>query len=111
VDRNYWGDYSNRFPNATEIDNSGVWDTPYSHDGDVIDYHPLVKPVDISSDANPEVPDEQDSKTPFGEHFPTIWIAATAVVVGLGCLVYFVKFRKKLEKTEFLRRFTRQLRC
>jgi parallel beta-helix repeat protein len=87
VDRNYWGDYLTRFPNAKEIDNSGVWDTPYSHGGAVIDYHPLVKPVVISSNGNPEVPGEQN---------PTIWIATTAaVVVGVGCVIYFVKSRKK----------------
>ncbi len=29
VDRNYWGDYQTRYPNATEIDNTGIGDTPY----------------------------------------------------------------------------------
>jgi hypothetical protein len=26
---NYWSDYVNRYPNATEIDNSGIGDTAY----------------------------------------------------------------------------------
>jgi len=26
---NYWSDYLERYPNATEIDDSGVWNTPY----------------------------------------------------------------------------------
>jgi parallel beta-helix repeat protein len=26
---NYWSDYEERYPNATEIDDSGIWDTPY----------------------------------------------------------------------------------
>jgi parallel beta-helix repeat protein len=49
VDRNYWGDYTTRFPDAKEIDNSGVWDTPYSHGDKIIDYHPLTTPVNLSS--------------------------------------------------------------
>ena len=49
VDRNYWGDYVTRFPDAKEIDNSGIWDTPYSHGDKVIDYHPLTDPVVLSS--------------------------------------------------------------
>ena len=29
VDRNYWNDYLTKYPNATEIDSSGVGNTPY----------------------------------------------------------------------------------
>ena len=95
VDRNYWGDYSSRFPNATEIDNSGVWNTPYSHGGTVIDYHPLVKPVDISSNGSSEVPSEQDPALPREEPFPTTLVATVfgvlIAIVGVGLLVYFKK--------------------
>jgi hypothetical protein len=53
VERNYWGDYMMRYPNATEIESSGVGNTPYSLDiyanGEVIgtlqDNHPLMNPV------------------------------------------------------------------
>jgi len=34
---NYWGDYEERYPNATEIDGTGIWDTPYEIDADNID--------------------------------------------------------------------------
>jgi nitrous oxidase accessory protein NosD len=84
VDRNYWSDYLTRYPNATEIGESGVWDTPYEGHEAFTDNHPLVEPVAL----NPESPDE--------EPFPTATIAAvsgvsTAVVVGAGLLVYFKK--------------------
>jgi parallel beta-helix repeat protein len=39
---NYWSDYEERYPNATEIDNSGIWNTPYAIDEDNQDNHPLM---------------------------------------------------------------------
>jgi len=40
---NYWSDYTTKYPNATEIDSSGFWDTPYNITGDSNkDYLPLV---------------------------------------------------------------------
>ncbi len=49
VDRNYWSNYTIRYPDAKELDNTGVWDTPYYvHFGSgFTDYHPLIEPVPI----------------------------------------------------------------
>lgn len=41
---NYWSDYEERYPDATEIDDSGVWDTPYVIDENNQDNYPLVEP-------------------------------------------------------------------
>lgn len=46
---NYWDDYSARYPNAVEIDNSGIGDTPYVINADNIDHYPLMAPVDYVS--------------------------------------------------------------
>jgi hypothetical protein len=53
-DSNYWGDYSTRYPNATEIDSSGIWNTPYTFADSTgfehrtfQDTHPLKKPLAI----------------------------------------------------------------
>jgi parallel beta-helix repeat protein len=43
---NYWSDYENHYTNATEVDNSGIWNTPYSHYIGV-DHFPLVQPYPI----------------------------------------------------------------
>jgi parallel beta-helix repeat protein len=56
---NYWSDYTNRYPNATEIDNSGVGDTPYYINENNIDRYPLMKPVDVSK-LNFTMPGEAD---------------------------------------------------
>ena len=39
---NYWDDYEENYPDAEEIDDIGMWDTPYSIDEDK-DYYPLME--------------------------------------------------------------------
>jgi len=39
---NYWSDYEQRYPNATEMDDSDIWDTPYVIDSNNIDNYPIV---------------------------------------------------------------------
>jgi len=38
---NYWSDYLTKYPNATQVDSSGVWNTPYVIDTNNTDNHPL----------------------------------------------------------------------
>jgi parallel beta-helix repeat protein len=49
---NYWSDYENRYPNATEIDGLGVWDVPYRIDENNTDRYPLKNPYWNPSDVN-----------------------------------------------------------
>ena len=39
---NYWSDYTERYPNASEIDGSGIWDTPYIIDQNNQDNYPII---------------------------------------------------------------------
>lgn len=48
---NYWSDYSIRYPNASEIGNTGIGDTPYIINADNVDNYPLVDPVDNTAPA------------------------------------------------------------
>ena len=41
---NYWSDYEDRYPDAAEIDDSGIWNTPYEIDEDNQDNYPLMEP-------------------------------------------------------------------
>jgi parallel beta-helix repeat protein len=41
---NYWSDYEGRYPNATEIDHTGLWNSPYVLDPNNRDNYPLVQP-------------------------------------------------------------------
>jgi len=42
IEGNYWSDYDDRYPRATELDGSGMWDTPYVVDGNNRDNYPLI---------------------------------------------------------------------
>jgi len=39
---NYWSDYRERYSNALEIDDSGIWNTPYVIDASNADTYPLM---------------------------------------------------------------------
>jgi len=45
---NYWSDYVTRYPNATEVDGSGVGDTAFYINENNQDSHPLMNPVDVN---------------------------------------------------------------
>ncbi|MGB8780898.1 MAG: NosD domain-containing protein [Candidatus Bathyarchaeia archaeon] len=42
---NYWSDYVTKYPNAVQVDSSGVWNTPYVIDANNTDYYPLIVPT------------------------------------------------------------------
>jgi hypothetical protein len=70
IDRNYYADYLTRYPNATEIGNSGTWNTPYQSEeygsqtrnntivpiasGSIQDNHPQKNPYSMQSYTVPE---------------------------------------------------------
>ena len=58
VDRNYYSFYFESCPNAKEIEDTGIWDTPYKYNKEhpIFDVHPLVGPV--SEFGLPEVKEE-----------------------------------------------------
>ena len=93
---NYWSDYALRYPNASEIGNTGVGDSPYYINENNMDRHPLMAPCDTSTadSALTSPSQEPESKT---EPFPTTLVATTSVasiVLCLGLLVYFKKRKR-----------------
>jgi nitrous oxidase accessory protein len=44
---NYWSNYNTRYPNATEIDDSGIWNTPFYINEYNIDHYPLKQAVEV----------------------------------------------------------------
>ncbi|HEX7482710.1 MAG TPA: NosD domain-containing protein, partial [Candidatus Bathyarchaeia archaeon] len=46
---NYWSDYTSIYSNATEIDKSGIGNTPYLIWANNIDNYPLMTPFDITN--------------------------------------------------------------
>jgi parallel beta-helix repeat protein len=45
VGGNYWSEYEDKYPNANELDNSGLWDTPYVINENNVDCYPLMAPT------------------------------------------------------------------
>jgi 5'-nucleotidase/UDP-sugar diphosphatase len=64
---NYWSDYLARYPNATEIDGSGIWNTTYVIDANNTDRYPLMSIRGIHDMA---VISLIISKTFIGEGYP-----------------------------------------
>ena len=73
VDKNYWSNYTTKYPNATQVEGLGIWDTPYVDDryawatNTSIDYHPLVNPI-----TDFEVPNFGIPAMPTLTPYPTI---------------------------------------
>jgi parallel beta-helix repeat protein len=93
---NYWSNYVNEYPEAKELDGSGIWETPYIIDENNQDRYPLMNPVSIPTVQVPEAPDGETPITPTEEPFPTILVlalTASVLIAGAGLLLYF-KTRK-----------------
>ena len=91
ADRNYWSNYTIKYPNASEVAGLGIWNTPYVDDryswatGRSIDFHPLVNPITYFEIPNFGIP-TMPTLTPY----PTINTGAfvIALAVAAGVLVY-----------------------
>ena len=103
---NYWSDYTNKYPNATEIDNSGIGNTAYliSTNPNVLDRYPLLSPINISQGivelplANPSpmpnltsTPSSQPTKSMPSE---VIYAIVTGIIVVIA-ITTVVMLRKR----------------
>ncbi len=76
---NYWSNYRQKYPNAQELADTGLADTPYVISDDNQDRYPLLNPVDIAQISIPEI-------TPC---------TALAIIGLIGILVAAVTFMKR----------------
>lgn len=87
---NYWIDYETKYPNASEIGNTGIGNVTYLIDANNIDHHPLMYPFDIET-GKIVFPTQETQPEPF----PVVPVAAVSVaavaLVVAGLLVYFKK--------------------
>ncbi|MCW4045817.1 MAG: right-handed parallel beta-helix repeat-containing protein [Candidatus Bathyarchaeota archaeon] len=75
---NYWSDYKNRYPNAKELNSSGVWNTPYVLDQYNKDNYPLVgNPLSAPADI---VPPAVSILSPENKSYAADSIALTCAV-------------------------------
>ena len=110
---NYWSDFAAKYPNATEVDSTGTWSTPYAIDANNNDHHPLLNPISAeqaiqlappqstpqpTSTPNPSTsPTLEPSLTPTPtsngtqavDWTPMVLAAVVVVAVAVAALVYF----------------------
>jgi parallel beta-helix repeat protein len=129
VDMNYWSDYLTKYPNAKEIEKSGLpnllWDTPYNYGGSLgnfTDNHPLINPITITASptstttpTTSRTPSTTPIITPTSPptHQPTPSIEPTATVpefpawvvlplAMITILLTIIIIRRKVDKTTLM---------
>ncbi len=85
---NYWSNYQIMYPNASEVDDTGIGNTPYMIDKNNIDHYPLVRPINISTVTPNPNPSLSPSITPFDSLTPTTtapefsaWVILTLTMI------------------------------
>lgn len=91
VDRNYWSDYSTRYPNASEIGNTGIWDTPYEGHEAFTDNHPLVEEFTVET----PIPLTNTGIHPL-ESQPILFL--TIAIIAVSALAAVLYLRRKAYK-------------
>jgi hypothetical protein len=107
---NYWSDYLTKYPNASEIGNTGIGDTPYVINADNVDYYPLMYPYDVENDAialpTPEATSTPEpTQTPDPEPLPTPLVisASVATATAIVSVTVLICFKKRKHSTESLK--------
>jgi hypothetical protein len=97
---NYWSDYISRYPNATEIGNSGIGDTTYLNSlaSSVVDRYPLMTPYDTSKPmvTVQPTPNQTENVT------PTPSIPEISVTIALTLTIAFIALLLLVKSKRFL---------
>ncbi len=83
---NYWSDYNSKYPNAVEIDASGIGNTPYVIDQNNIDRYPLMQQVNITTEEKP---------TAVISLLTAAIITLVAVLIVVTLLLIFARYKTK----------------
>jgi hypothetical protein len=110
---NYWSDYQSRYPNASEVGETGVGDTPFFINENNIDHFPLLKPIGLpgiatsptpaatTPDGNSTVPNQQDVNQTGNDvlNEQILTFAAVGIVAVAVALTVLLKHGKHKPKT------------
>jgi hypothetical protein len=106
---NYWSDYTVRYGSASEIGDSGIWDTGYAlaayFNAPLVDRYPLVDPYPVQVAALPTTPPPgiiDDNPTPSVPELP-IWAILALLATAASAVV---ALKKKTKKRVYLRSVT-----
>lgn len=88
---NFWSDYQTRYPNATEINQTGLGNTPFSINENNIDCRPSINLLENTPSLEKE---EQAQPTSNAVSFQLI-LLLIALGIIFACLIAFIWRRKK----------------
>jgi hypothetical protein len=89
---NYWSNYTVKYPNASELGNSGIGDTAYVIDQNNIDHYPLTYPYDVEKDEI--VKSTQEPETP-SSFTPVIAGVSMVTAIGITSTVFYCRRYRK----------------
>jgi hypothetical protein len=98
---NYWDDYLTKYPNAVEIGNSGIGNTPYQVYGNVVDNYPLMKKPDIQNNAPITMPTESTNPSPTPTTPEYSLIILPIIMATTLCLIFVLKNKLNLAGKQF----------
>jgi hypothetical protein len=94
---NYWSDYTTKYPNAKEIGNTGIYNTPYVIDGNITDNYPLTTPytvgnteAKISTQSSPN-----PTPTPSVSEFSSIAVITTMLIAVTASIAILAIVHKR----------------
>jgi parallel beta-helix repeat protein len=88
---NYWSDYQSKYPNATEINNSGIGNTPYVIDANNVDHYPLLSQANTVTPT--PLPTTVTTPTPTVPEFS--WLAILPLLVLILSVAVVSRLRRK----------------
>ena len=102
-DGNYWSDYLTRYPNASEVDSSGVWNMPYVfadssnfENRKFQDSHPLVSPLAIPNFSS-TLPIVQSIQKAIDVQVVLLAVSIMVAVIAIGLFLFFKERKHKEE--------------
>jgi parallel beta-helix repeat protein len=104
---NYWSDYTTKYPNAKEIGNRGIYNTPYVIDGNITDNYPLTTPNTIGSTGaqlSTSSPNPTLSPTPTPTSASSVpelsWLVIVPLLLSLFSVAVIFRHRKTAKLTK-----------
>jgi parallel beta-helix repeat protein len=71
IEGNYWSDYLTRYTNASEVDNTGIGNTPFVINENNIDHYPLMMPYTTTISPSPTPPTSPSTEPTSSPSAPT----------------------------------------
>ncbi len=87
LDMNYWSDYTTRYPQAKQLGDSAIWDTPYVINENCQDNHPRTKLLTRAYSPDPFPTGTPQNQPPINPYYVVLPVVAVALVAAVLLIV------------------------